>query len=254
MAVDPIKGSIASVQTLMQYAYCLNNPIVLIDPYGLIEVGLRAYAETMIQGAAVNWNSATKTATVIYNGKTLTVKPTSNEIRDGRIYVDDSLFINSFGSDLKPINEYQAAMISDTHRGGGSLKIISASGHSWIEYTSSQDNAFFVGTWGWGNDGPNVYYNREDIDNYIRYCWFKTSISERQVSSLYKWIYKTSNSIEPWTESKDCVWFAVNAWSTAGQSGLDGALSLSGKGSSERLMLLITNKYKEQKGYYYYEY
>ena len=27
MAVDPYKGSVANPQTLMQYIYCLNNPI-----------------------------------------------------------------------------------------------------------------------------------------------------------------------------------------------------------------------------------
>jgi RHS repeat-associated protein len=35
MAVDPVKGWIGNPQTLVQYTYCLNNPIIFIDPLGL---------------------------------------------------------------------------------------------------------------------------------------------------------------------------------------------------------------------------
>jgi len=78
------------------YTYCSNNPVNFIDPWGLVEVGLRAYAATY-EGSTVSWDDKTGYATVTYNGKTLTVKGTSDNTRDGRIYIDDSKFVNAFG-------------------------------------------------------------------------------------------------------------------------------------------------------------
>ena len=37
MAVDIIKGSVSNVQTILPYIYCLNNPLVYIDLFGLQE-------------------------------------------------------------------------------------------------------------------------------------------------------------------------------------------------------------------------
>ena len=35
MAMDTLKGQIANSQTIVQYTYCLNNPLVYIDSFGL---------------------------------------------------------------------------------------------------------------------------------------------------------------------------------------------------------------------------
>jgi murein DD-endopeptidase MepM/ murein hydrolase activator NlpD len=34
MAVDPVKGDVRDPQTMVQHSYCLNNPIIFVDPFG----------------------------------------------------------------------------------------------------------------------------------------------------------------------------------------------------------------------------
>jgi hypothetical protein len=89
MSEDPIRSG------LNYYTYCGNNLVNFIDPWGLAEVGLRAYAESF--GAIVGWNSDTGYASVTYSGQTLYVKSTAQNNRDGRIYIDDSVLNKQFG-------------------------------------------------------------------------------------------------------------------------------------------------------------
>jgi len=35
LSPDPIKGNVRNPQSMVQYTYCLNNPITFIDPLGL---------------------------------------------------------------------------------------------------------------------------------------------------------------------------------------------------------------------------
>ena len=86
---DPVQDG------LNWYTYCAGNPVLFVDPSGLYEVGLRAYAEEY--GASVTWNAETGYATVSYNGQSIHVKSTSDNNRDGHIYVDNSLLDLSFG-------------------------------------------------------------------------------------------------------------------------------------------------------------
>ena len=78
------------------YTYCSSNPVMYVDPWGLVEVGMRAYAATY-EGSVVEWDASTGTATVTWNGKTLSVQSTLTNNRDGHIYVDDALFVETFG-------------------------------------------------------------------------------------------------------------------------------------------------------------
>ena len=77
-----------------------------IDPWGLVEVGLREYAATY-EGAVVGWDSATRIATVTWQGRTLSVASTDYNIRAGRVYVDDLVFVNFFGNGPNAITVYQ---------------------------------------------------------------------------------------------------------------------------------------------------
>jgi len=92
--VDPIKDGIN------WYAYCGNNPIVFVDPSGLTEVGLRAYAESY--GASVSWDAKTGKATVSYHGITKSYAERTNE--EGRMVIDDSVLNNTFGFSTNPIS------------------------------------------------------------------------------------------------------------------------------------------------------
>jgi hypothetical protein len=77
------------------YTYCGGNPIALIDPFGLAEVGLRNYAES--HGATVQWDDNNKRAVIAYNGTIKYVYSNAKNNRNGRIYVDDSLLNDWFG-------------------------------------------------------------------------------------------------------------------------------------------------------------
>ena len=35
LSMDPVSGTVTNSQTFVQYTYCLNNPLCLIDPLGL---------------------------------------------------------------------------------------------------------------------------------------------------------------------------------------------------------------------------
>lgn len=72
-----------------------------IDPSGHVEVGLRVYAET--HGASVEWDAETGYATVRFKDKTFSVKSSSANNRNSRIYIDDSYLNDQFGWD-SPLN------------------------------------------------------------------------------------------------------------------------------------------------------
>ena len=103
---DPIKDG------LNWYSYVSNNPLVFVDPWGLVEVGLRAYARTY-SNSIVAWDDSTETATVTWDGITLSVGLTANNHRDGHIYVDDSLLVNAFGVGNEKLVVYQDAVTNN---------------------------------------------------------------------------------------------------------------------------------------------
>jgi hypothetical protein len=65
MAVDPFKGTVTDPKTLVQYPYVMDNPLVYIDPSGLITMGLRDLVnETYGTDKNLKWDASTRTATV----------------------------------------------------------------------------------------------------------------------------------------------------------------------------------------------
>lgn len=108
---DPIRDG------LNWYSYCRNNPIIFIDPLGLVSVGLRDYAGTY-SGSSVEWDESTRTATVSWNDKSFSVLSDSKNNIDGRIQVDDSLFIQEFG-----IGDEQMVVYTDSVTGNSSIRV-----------------------------------------------------------------------------------------------------------------------------------
>ena len=108
---DPIRDG------LNWYSYCRNNPIIFIDPLGLVSVGLRDYAGTY-SGSSVEWDESTRTATVSWNDKSFSVLSDSKNNVDGRIQVDDSLFIQEFG-----IGDEQMVVYTDSVTGNSSIRV-----------------------------------------------------------------------------------------------------------------------------------
>jgi RHS repeat-associated protein len=99
------------------YSYCAGNPIDLIDPLGLVKVGLREYAATY-SGSTVGWDAESGTATVDWNGKRLSVKSTDENNIDGSIYIDDSQFIYAFG-----LGDEDLIVYEDTVTGNASVRV-----------------------------------------------------------------------------------------------------------------------------------
>ena len=86
---DPVKDG------LNWYNYCAGNPVMMIDPSGLIKVLLRNAIEN--NGGTVEWDNETQTATVTMNinNKDIT-KTYSGEIINGRMIVDSEVLEKDF--------------------------------------------------------------------------------------------------------------------------------------------------------------
>jgi len=164
LAEDPSRAG------LNWYIYCSNSPIAFIDPLGLVEVGLRAYAATY-EGSSVVWDNKTRTASVTWNGKTLKVDSTAQNTRDGHIYVDDSLFINAFGTGGK-LNVYQDAVTGNIsirasfyYHGKEAYERIPGSGTSGAPWGISYQSAFLQGI----EDYWSGTFGQYEVSTYARY-------------------------------------------------------------------------------------
>ncbi|MCL1982503.1 MAG: hypothetical protein FWG53_05335, partial [Clostridiales bacterium] len=62
MAVDPVKGTVADPQTMVQYTYCLDNPIAYVDPLGLFGFVCDGPAQANVAGAAESSRKRSGTA------------------------------------------------------------------------------------------------------------------------------------------------------------------------------------------------
>ena len=145
---DPATGRFSSEDPIRDglnwYTYCAGNPIAYIDPFGLAEVGLRAYAESF--GANVTWNGKTGYATISYHGITESYAGKIN--KEGRMIIDDSVLNSKFGFSTNPIS-----LVMD-----GDVTVISAIVS--ISGTGARDK---IGT-------SSIKYSQQVIEG-IRYNW-----------------------------------------------------------------------------------
>ncbi len=98
-----------------QYAYCVNNPLIYIDPSGHITVGLRD-SIVLSRGDSISWDSSKGIATATINGVTqsFTVGADSNVwIENGRIMMDQKYFYVRFGSVSKVVTNYIASHLDE---------------------------------------------------------------------------------------------------------------------------------------------
>ena len=87
---DPVKDG------LNWYNYCAGNPVMMVDPSGLIKVMMRYVIEK--NGGDVEWNEDTQTAKVTMNVEgNVVVKEYSGEIINGRMVVDSKQLSDDFG-------------------------------------------------------------------------------------------------------------------------------------------------------------
>jgi len=92
---DPVTGRFSSEDPIRAglnwYTYCINNPIVFVDPWGLAEIAVRSTIEGL--GGRVIWDNKTKKATVYLDGQKVEVyagdKNGSYIGKDGRMRTDD---------------------------------------------------------------------------------------------------------------------------------------------------------------------
>ena len=95
---DPIRSG------LNWYAYCGNNPVMFIDPWGLDNVLLRNWIESRggsvnpIQRSFLGIDYGLKQVDVTFEGKTITYTSSDYKITGGRAYIDDSQLYNDFGT------------------------------------------------------------------------------------------------------------------------------------------------------------
>ena len=138
------------------YTYCNNNPIIFIDPSGLVAVGLKAYLETY-KGATFSVGPR-NVLTVSWNDLSFAFKVTeanyNQEFNDW--IIDDSVFVNAFGIGDQKLLVYEDAMTGNVSIRAG-FKISGNAANSDIDGTTYRA-LFLQGIEEtWSGDGVSAY-------------------------------------------------------------------------------------------------
>lgn len=88
---DSYEGDISNPLSINQYAYCVNNPLIYVDPSGFKEVLLRDKIEKA--GGTIEWDPVDRIATAIIGGEKVVYDPDHDDNiyinAQGRIVIDD---------------------------------------------------------------------------------------------------------------------------------------------------------------------
>ena len=113
---DPVTGRFSSEDPIRDglnwYTYCESNPIIFIDPSGLVEVEMWNYAKTY-KGSTITYQDGpdidSSFYTVSWNHRSFDVSLRTLSSGTG-CCVDDSLFVNAFGVGTNTIVVYEDAI------------------------------------------------------------------------------------------------------------------------------------------------
>jgi RHS repeat-associated protein len=156
---DSVEGDITNPLSLNLYTYCINNPLIYLDPSGHYWVQLRDLAAYF---GIFSWSDENRATFVMANGIARNYYWDDCVIQDGHIIVDTSDFARDFGLTRSEV-EVAAGLIAylQTHPSGGSEQSIDSNG----TYTDMSGSAFVGvgGVWGYLVDSNDNWYQYKGV-------------------------------------------------------------------------------------------
>ena len=131
MAVDPVKGNVRNPQSMVQYTYVLNNPLLYVDPLGLWT------AQVEVGGSASAGASGGKSFTAVIDGKG------NIAILENYNYGGGSLDVSiSATGAVTSAPDYKLLVTGNTLNTGGSISVYTA---DYITITDSETGEVYKG-------------------------------------------------------------------------------------------------------------
>ena len=195
------------------YVYCMNDPVNGVDPWGTVDRYLTdLVSETTGQ---VWWDPLINAAVVEIDGMMRYYSIYDYKTVNDKIVVDDQSFYYEFNivgtiSIVAYWNEYEEMQVS-------SAETNMVSGHSLIRYRAlngSIDSTY--ATWGWGEYGEGVYYNRIDDKNLLydyNSATYSKKITQNQFNRMYDEVRSPDN--DTWGYFNTCTNFAERVFYSA---------------------------------------
>ena len=217
---DPIKDG------LNWYAYCGNNPVNRIDPWGLA-TKLRSLVEQTTGN--ITWNNDTKTATVTIDNITQKYCVVNEQVFVGSNKVgyieNDSIMVeeSDFNKDFKIVGILTIYSYFDSHNPDAISSGDGLGGHSFIGYETFDGNSvmvstryqtfiggsFMASTW---NGGEKTVLNRKEdfrLKNDSNTSFYSKNLTANQENKL---INSIKNENPKWSIKNPCTIYAINVF------------------------------------------